>query len=171
MLDSESVFKAFCSLFVAGALCLSLASNSQAQSAQNAIYLELAGNGALYTLNYDRLVTDNVSVRAGAMTMSLDAADGDGSAGLLIAPLMGNYFIGDGSHKLELGAGPALVRATASTDFGTFDESGTTVFGTATAGYRFQPNDGGFVFRIGFTPLFGSTGFLPWGGLSLGYSF
>ena len=119
------------------------------------------------------MVTDNVSVRAGSMFMSLDAADeqGSASAGLLIAPLMGNYFIGDGSHKFELGAGPAIVNASASTDFGTFDESGTFLFGTATAGYRFQPNDGGFVFRIGFTPLFGSTGFLPWAGLSLGYSF
>jgi len=45
------------------------------------------------------------------------------------------------------------------------------VGGTATIGYRYQQNDGGFLFRIGFTPLFGSGGFQPWGGLSLGFSF
>jgi hypothetical protein len=40
---------------------------------------------------------------------------------------------------------------------------------TATIGYRSQPKEGGFLFRIGFTPLFDFSDFiLPWIGLSVG---
>lgn len=34
-------------------------------TAKNTVYAELAGNGGLYSVNYDRLVTRNISVRAG----------------------------------------------------------------------------------------------------------
>jgi hypothetical protein len=45
---------------------------------------------------------------------------------------------------------------------------------TAIAGYRHQPSDGGFVFRVGASPVatFGKYGgVLPWGYLSLGAAF
>ena len=48
---------------------------------------------------------------------------------------------------------------------------GTAVGGTATIGYRYQPSNGGFLFRIGFTPFFAEDGFAASGGISLGFSF
>lgn len=49
--------------------------------------------------------------------------------------------------------------------------SGFTPVGTAVAGYRYVPHDGGFTFRIGFTPLISQEGVFPWGGMSFGYLF
>jgi len=54
--------------------------------------------------------------------------------------------------------------------------------GTLIAGYRYQPRDGGFNFRVGASPLIGkglglnsnnpsAIGVLPWGYLSFGWTF
>lgn len=40
------------------------------------------------------------------------------------------------------------------------DVAGGTGF-TANMGYRLQPRDGGFLFRIGFIPVIGAGYFLP----------
>ena len=36
------------------------------RSARNAIYIELGGNGAWYSLNYERFVMDEAAIRIGA---------------------------------------------------------------------------------------------------------
>jgi hypothetical protein len=39
-------------------------------------------------------------------------------------------------------------------------------------GYRFVPRAGGVSFGVGFTPLVrAKKGFLPWGGVQVGYAF
>lgn len=162
------------SVLLAGAMIAAAPSTSAAQSAKNAVYLELAGNGVLYTLNYERAFSESVSGRAGLFWMSVDAAgqNSSGSATLNLIPVTANYFVGT-NHRLELGAGPLIVRASAEASTAGFDaeSSGLGVGGTATIGYRYQQPDGGFVFRIGLTPVFSSAGLLPWAGLSLGYAF
>ena len=74
---------------------------------------------------------------------------------------------------LELGAGGVLVYATGKASFGgsSSTSSGVGALGTAIVGYRYQPSDGGFTLRAGFSPLFGSGGFLPLPYLSLGGAF
>ena len=48
----------------------------------------------------------------------------------------------------------------------------TTVFGTALIGYRYQPPDGGVLFRIGASMIAGRDGFFPlWPYASLGVTF
>jgi hypothetical protein len=84
-------------------------------------------------------------------------------------PIMVNYLSGEGSGNLELGIGVIPLTVSIGGDSGL--KRGTAVFGTATLGYRFQPLDGGFMFRIGLTPFFNSGGAVPSGGLSLGYAF
>jgi len=142
-------------------------SDAQMVEAKNSVFLELAGNGILYTVNYDRLFTPEFSGRIGIMRAGVS------NVSLTAVPLTGSYLIGDGSHKFELGAGPELlvVSVDASGDFGGFDEDATTVAGTATIGYRYQPRDGGFRFNVGLTPTFSQFGFLPWAGLGVGYTF
>lgn len=150
-------------------MALALAPNqSHAQKAKNAVYAELAGNSLLYSVNYDRKFTPNVTGRVGLMRA------GVGEVSLTIVPLMGNYLVGSGNHRFELGVGPQIFNVSIDVQGGEglgFDESGTLIGGSATLGYRYQPTDGGFVFRIGFTPSFSSAGFFPWAGLSLGYGF
>ncbi|WP_022836174.1 hypothetical protein [Salisaeta longa] len=155
-------------LFLIGGLGSSAAPTAQAQSAKNAIYTEVAGNSLLYSVNYDRRFSDKISGRLGVMTA------GASGVSLTAFPLMGNYLLGSGSHRLELGLGPQIFLVSidgGSGDLAGFDEEGTAIAGTATIGYRYQPMDGGFLFRIGFTPSFSQFGFLPWAGLSLGYAF
>ena len=150
----------------------------------NAIFLELGGNGVLYTVNYDRLLAQDYGFRVGIgyLGVSSGSNNGDGtsaSASLLIIPATFNYFLAShtdgkvGSSKFELGAGIVLVDLSANVSGGgignAFSKSG--LGGTATIGYRYQPSDGGVLFRVGFTPIFGSGGFLPWAGISVGFTF
>lgn len=137
------------------------------EPARTSAYFELLGNGLLYTVNLDRKFTDKVSGRVGLEVF-----------GAVAVPVMVNYLAGEGNHRLELGAGPLLVFAPA--DLGA-EEDGDALdlnddaefgaVGTATFGYRYQPVNGGFLFRAGFTPLFSFGGGIPWFGVSFGYAF
>lgn len=145
--------------------------SATAQTHPNSIYFEAFGNGGLYSINYDRLFTENIGGRIGIMYLSSLDFFFASAENLLIVPVMANFFIGD-KHKLELGCG--IIYASADNaeafDFGS-GESVSTIGGTATIGYRYQPDKGGFLFRIGFTPIFGEGGFTPSAGISFGYSF
>lgn len=145
--------------------------------ARNSIFLELGGNAILYSLNYDRKFSDNFSGRIGGMFLGVSANDPntlDGRISLLMMPLMANYLVGSGNSRLELGAGPMVVFASGG---GTIENeqldnfSGGGLGFTSTIGYRLQPRNGGFLFRIGLTPIFGPGYFIPWAGLSLGATF
>jgi hypothetical protein len=147
------------------------------RTANNVLFVELAGNAGIYSLNYERFFTDDIAARIGFGYISLTAYSGSesASASILFVPLMASYMgIGSADHKLELGAGPLFVHASArASGIGSSaaNASGFGIAGTASVGYRYVPHDGGFDFKIAFTPIFGAGGFLPWGGLGLGYVF
>lgn len=167
----------FVAFLVAGVSVAFAPTDAQAQDmskmslpeAKNSVYVELAGNGLLYTVNYDRFFTPKITGRVGVMRAGVS------DVSLTAIPLMGNYLVGSGGHKLELGLGPQILRVGIDVEggdgFAGFDEEVTTIAGSATIGYRYQSMDGGFVFRVGFTPMFSQFGFQPWAGLSLGYAF
>jgi hypothetical protein len=150
---------------------------STARTAYNVLYVELLGNGVIYSLNYERFITDDIDLRIGFDFFSLSARSGNehAHASVLFVPIMVNYLgIGSADHKFELGLGPLLVYASAGVGGigdSTAHASGFGVGGTATIGYRYVPHDGGFNFKIGFTPLFGRGGFLPFGGVGFGAVF
>ena len=150
-------------------ILFSLSSNAQIKS--NSIYLELFGNGGLYSINYDRLFTENLGGRIGFMYLpSIDVVI-TSAENLILVPLMLNYFAGENS-KLELGAGIIYISVD-DVGFWGFKsrEGGSGVVGTAVLGYRYQPMDGGFVFRMGLTPFFSANGSEVSGGVSFGFSF
>lgn len=138
------------------------------QTKPNSIYFEALGNGGLYSVNYDRLFTENFGGRVGVMYLSTLDFFWTSIDNILLIPAILNYFVGT-KHKLELGGG--IVFASVGS-FGFESGSGASnVVGTAVIGYRYQKPEGGFLFRAGFTPLFNSEGVEPWGGISLGFSF
>jgi hypothetical protein len=155
------------------------------RSARNAIYIELGGNGAWYSLNYERFVMDDAALRVGGMFMSLSASASSGgttstaSASWFAAPLMFSYLgVGSENHKLELGAGATVMYFSGSgtNNFSSsIKASGFVMAPTATVGYRYVPTDGGFNFKAGFTPFLiaaaGQTQFFPWAGIAAGYGF
>ncbi len=151
------------------------------REAKNSVYLELAGPGLFYSVNYDRVITDDFSARIGFSYLSLGASAGSGDttasaeASYWAVPLMANYIgLSSGTHSLELGVGGSLMNA--SGDVGVGDESAegsVTLFAfTGLVGYRRQALRGGFNFRIGFSPMFFTDGYLlPTGYMSFGASF
>ena len=150
----------------------------QAPSAPHALYFEFLGNGLLYSLNYDHRFRDELTGRIGAMYLAGEGTASDGSTAdisILLLPVMVNRLFGDGAGRFELGLGPMFVAASGSgrniEGVQDFDVSAFGIGGvTSTVGYRYQPEDGGFVFRIGLTPFWSERPQL-WGGLSLGVAF
>jgi hypothetical protein len=155
------------------------------RSAKNAVYIELGGNGAWYSLNYERFVMDDAAIRIGGMFMSMSATASSGgstasaSASWLAFPLMFSYLgVGSENHKLELGAGATMMyfSGSGSNNFSSsITASGFVMAPTATVGYRYVPTDGGFNFKAGFTPFLiaaaGQTHLFPWAGIAAGYGF
>jgi len=169
-------------------LCATPALAAEDRSATNSIFLEGGGPGLAYSLNYERIFENDFGLRAGFSYMSFSGSAGSSSASATMwtVPVLANYLgLGSGNHSLELGAGATLVGVTGSgNSMGlSASGSGTLVLGTAILGYRRQPVNGGFQFRIGVEALVGKglalsdtnrdpqkIGVLPWMYLSLGFS-
>jgi len=128
----------------------------------NAAYVELGGNSLLYSINLEQLFRLNKSLifALGIGTewltdLSIDYTNFHHA--LCLIP-HGNLLFGSKSHYLETGL------------------SFITVYGkggfipSARIGYRFQPKNGSFLFRIGYTPFF-VTRKIEYGGISIGYCF
>jgi len=148
-------------------------SNDGARTANNVIFAELLGNGLLYSVNYERFLSDDLSVRVGFGYVSVNASSSDSSAhaSLLTVPVLVNYYVGGVNNKLQLGIGGTFVDVSAATSTagsGAFSGTGCMPVATGVVGYRYIPHDGGFAFGVGLTPFVGPGGFQAWGGLSLG---
>jgi len=171
---------------VAVALCATPAL-AQEREANSSLFLEGGGPGLLYSVNYELLFDDDFGIRAGFSYQTLSASgsssSGSGTVSLITVPILVNDLVSFGSSALELGGGATIIKAAgaASGNGLAVSESGTTVLGTAIFGYRRQPPEGGFQFRIGIEALVGKglalsnpdpnkLGVLPWVYLSIGYS-
>jgi len=156
------------------------------REAKNALYLDLGGPCLLYSINYDRMVTEDLSARIGFSYLSygVSASAGDASASAEFSyfaiPITASYLgIGSASNMLELGGGPVIVHFSGSgileaDEAGTEVDASYTMLGlTGMVGYRHQPDDGGFVFRIGASPMkvFGVPYIIPEAYISLGAAF
>ena len=161
-------------------------SRTNDRDANNSFFAELGGPGLLYSVNYERIVENDFGLRVGFSYASFSASAGgaSASASLLTVPVIASYLgLRSGNHALELGGGATVVYASGSGSSGPFAGSGSGMMalGTALIGYRRQPVDGGFMFRVGIEALAGkglalsnpdpnSFGVLPWMYLSLGFS-
>lgn len=165
---NRSLSRRVLSTSVALILMIGIATSAAAQGSddgaiaplpKNSLYLEVGGSGLIYSINYDRVIQDRFSVRAGAAVY--------GDSGFFV-PVLGNYLLGKGNSRLELGLGIAAFSIT----FGFFDseEEVSRILGTASFAYRYQKPGGGIFGKAGFTPLFNGSGVLPWFGASIGYT-
>jgi hypothetical protein len=160
--------------------------------APNSIFAELLGAAIFFSLNYERMLFDQLGVRVGFSYLSIGAsAGGDGTSSnanvtYIWIPVTASYVgLRSGRSALELGAGVTALYVSASANAGGVATSGSGVvpYGVAMIGYRNQPVDhAGFMFRIGANALVapglglqnpspGSVGVIPWPYLSLGASF
>ncbi len=184
MFRSLSVF-----VLLAGAV-IAVQARSE-RTALNSVYGEVLGPGLVYSVNYERLVINDLGMRFGFSYMSFSASASSSSgtskanAALLMFPVTASYLgLSSGSHTLELGGGTTIIYASGSANGMGVDvsESGMMGLGNMLIGYRIHPVNGGFQFRVGFCGLFGNGlglsdtdpsafGFLPWFYLSFGGCF
>src|ERR1700733_7537883 len=142
------------------------------------VFIELGGPGLALTANYDTRFgnqRDKGGFRIGAGYYNT------GANWIASVPLQINYLYSLGKNAgskfaessfLELGIGTTFMRSQGSQNGTTFQfDDDTGFFGTATIGYRYAQADGGINFRVGFVPTVSAYGFIPIGGLSVGYTF
>jgi hypothetical protein len=169
----------------AAALCATPAL-AQRRDATSSLFVEGGGPGLLYSINYELLFDDDYGIRAGFGYQSLSAngsSGGGAPVSLFTVPILANYLVSFGSSALELGGGATIIKSNGAANGNglAVSEAGTVVLGTAILGYRYQPADGGFQFRIGIEALVGKglalsnpdpnkIGVLPWGYVSIGFS-
>jgi hypothetical protein len=156
--------------------------------APNSIYVEGLGAGILYSINYERLVAEDLGVRLGFSYTSVSASSGtsSASASFITIPVTVSYLgVGSKHNMLELGGGLSFLHTSGSASgVGVSSSgSGTTVLPDLLIGYRLHPIDGaGFHFRVGAMAFVGkglgfsdadpeAVGVLPWLYVSLGASF
>lgn len=156
----------------------------------HSVYFELGGNAGRYAFNYGRLINQKRAFKIiGSVGFSLwsDPNLIKGTTRWYPAiPLELSALIGKRKHHLEFGLGITsyLLRSTNfSTEFGNFVQSEGPAFIRTIVpirlGYRYQKPEGGFFFRVGYTPNFGIPDrnrenwyFQPiHAGLGLGWSF
>jgi hypothetical protein len=143
--------------------------NQSIEEIKNTIYLEVGGSAIVYSINYERRITDNLWWRLGASYVPEAIA----LVEIVTFPIGISYLIGKDDKHLELGF--AVTPTYTNSDFFT-DKSNRKEHGIIIGpiiGYRFQPKRLDVIFKLAFTPLFTTfeAKFLPFGGLSLGYSF
>lgn len=133
------------------------------EGAKNAFYVELLGNGLIFSANYDLRLVNKFGARLGIGYVG----DTGGGGGVLTVPVMGNFLLGKDGKYFEVGAGVTYLSGTGDL----FDLSdNSTILGTLSFMYRRQPVDGGFMWKIGLTPFIAEGVFIPyWGGLGIGY--
>lgn len=144
---------------------------------KNALFIELGGNGGIYSLNYDRILVNKArfrtSLRGGFALLPVDRTLD------LIFVAEHNFLFGRERHFIESGLGLNYIR---SLQF----EAGSTNYvseqgiGVLRLGYRYQERmDEGLFFRAGLTPFLLQTNehdkvesiFQFWMGLSAGANF
>lgn len=158
------------------------------RNAVNSVFVEILGPGTIWSVNYERMIIDDLGVRVGASYMRWSAGVGDSKASsdYYAFPITASYVgVGNGRHSLELSAGVTVSYASGSAEGLGFESSGSgaTAMGTVGVGYRFHPLSTGFHFRVGLGGLMGmgfgtwydadadAFGFLPWGYISFGATF
>jgi hypothetical protein len=141
----------------------------------NALSLEVFGKTFLYTVQYDRAVTDDVFAGVGIGSVSLDNLDDTdaGVSAVLVPVYAGYYFLRDQGSPFVI-AGASLVTNHSETtgkktSLGGLEFGSNQVLAFFGAGYEVR-TDSGFLFRVtGYGEVGKSV--KPWGGATFGYAF
>ncbi len=147
------------------------ARSQDTEPSKNSIFIEVFGNGGLYSINYERNLNSNLYGRFGFGRWASTDLSGFESK-LTTFPVLITYITDHEKHHFEIGGGflfGSIKEELSESEF-IFDFS-------SFLGYRFQKTDKGFLFRIGLTPLISlnETNYpdeiMLSGGISFGYHF
>lgn len=144
---------------------------------RNTVYAELLGAGGLASVNFDYRLGKNpegFGLRTGIGYFQWN------NSSTVTLPIIANYLLGKNGKYLDLGIGARLgyetmVDKEPNSPDQIFEEGFRIGAPILNIGYRYQPIEGGFNFRIGFSPYInfsqGMPDFFWMPHLSLGYTF
>jgi len=145
-------------------------------------YTELGGPGVAMSANFDKRFDSNsrlgfgfrVGAGFGRKNHAYYDFDGNyqGSLTYYSFPVGLNYVFGKPNcfKTFEVGVGLSLF--TQKVSFYNYNEKDGNVIGFLAFMYRSMPLDGGFSWRIGLTPIIGTSGnMFPMGAIGIGYVF
>jgi hypothetical protein len=155
-------------------------SSSDIVDLKHAAYLELGGTAGIWSLNYDLMALNISNFKVGArLGLGMLGENYAETSVDVHVPLTVNFMYAfKEKHHIELAVGAHFrsyeirsVKFAEDTGFKRKSE----VLGNYSIGYRFQSPDGGFVFRVAYSPSFYQDGiyfrYEHWAGLSVGYAF
>jgi len=153
------------------------------------LFTELGGPGVLFSINFDGRFKGGerlgwgyrlgVGTSVGEFDVETRADEfGYGypegkTRSYYTVPIGVNYLFGkkNSAHMFEVGAGASFLTRKVSLFYYEVDTPGH-VIGHFSFMYRISPVNGGVSFRIGFTPVIGTSGDLfPMAGIGIGYAF
>jgi len=145
--------------------------------AQTSFFAELGGPGILFSANIDRRFTKSHLGFGGRIGIGFisgyfgtDPYGYGKQSSVATFPLQLNYLFGkpNSPHSFEVGLGFTVTgKKVWIMDF----EDSSSFYTTASFMYRRQPVNGGFSWRIGFTPILAKGYIEPSAAVSLGYNF
>ena len=178
--------KTLLSVFLSAAFLVGIAQSETASKSvpgRTAFYAELGGPGILFSANIDtRFKPSHLGLggRAGIgfVTGTEDKYDPQtgyytyNDVSVITVPVQLNYIFGKATspHTFEVGGGLTYVgQKLEMLNF--YDVKTSNFFGSFSFMYRRQPAEGGFTWRIGFTPLVAHGYIQPFGAAGVGYTF
>jgi hypothetical protein len=153
---------------------------------QTSFYAEVGGPGILFSANIDHRfhpssLGSGMRIGVGFVTTWEDSYDTSYNNyysytgkqySVATFPIQFNYVFGkeNSPHTFEVGVGATLLSRRIDA-FNSYGGESTFIYETFSFMYRRQPKNGGFSWRIGFTPLLANGYIQPSGAASLGYNF
>jgi len=142
-------------------------------------YTELGGPGVIMSANFDGRFNSysrlgfGYRLGAGFGIARFDEEQGHIRRTYYSIPAGLNYVFGKPSSSLTFEVGAGATYLTREVSLYNFDvEKPGNVIGFVTFMFRRVPLNGGFSFRVGFTPIIGTAGDLfPMGAIGFGYAF
>jgi hypothetical protein len=148
--------------------------NDSTKTANNVMYIEVAGAGGYGSVNYERVIKSSklfmLGIRLGMGTYHINDYTTHFNPDLLF-PVSVNGSYGK-NHKIELDFGQVFA-STVIAGESTFEPTRESDFHSfLSIGYRYQKKNGGLLFRCNYTPIFEfNSYFRQWLGISIGFSF
>ncbi len=156
------------SVVVQKAVCSEDAADSRKY---NVTYAEIGGNGlSAFSLNIEAPIWQKRSSVSSQVRASIGISTADIAPGTI--PLLLKLLLFGDEDWLELGFGASIVYRYASKE-PFYEYSQSKIFPSAIVGYRYQSQNGGFVFRAGYIPIYdiGNRKIHSSFGLSIGFAF
>ncbi len=144
------------------------------KSAQNLLYIEVAGIGGYGSFNYERVIFSKknfvLAPRLGISSYRIKDYTSKLNPDILIPVSINGYY--GKNHNVEFGVGQTLTNITHASIIDYKPIRRTNFHTNFTIGYRYQKSTGGIVFRCAYTPIIMfNEHFRNWAGISFGYSF